>query len=653
MLGQPTLNLGDSFYLRLDTANDPLTATLTARSINPVSTGLYSLGDGYLVGALDWERINSNTGAIVRVQGLGTTSATSIGTNSSALGCTVQAGNASSTAYIDIGGHSGGLAINTCLAAAAFAASTAANQTCTIEILGTSGTNFGSAVNVLGSAANAIARIQFTDQSSGSMNLGSALIETTSTLAEVIISGDGVFNAGNCRDLGGTITLSADSVVNLGTVLGGTLTISGDSSFNFGTIEATGSAIISGIGSYSMARISTGALDIQGAGCLNLGSIDDSGSTITLVGNNVQNSMSVTGGADVTASVAALGAYIRGVATDNATVSLTGAGSVVQGYFLGRATTTITSSGIGASITATVDRTLAATTPGAVTITSSATGAVVIGAITSNGGGGTGTATLRAVAPGAIAMGSIPVTTSAACTIEALSSGSFVGGVCFTGTARSAGAGSFVWGYVNGTNALIQASGNGSFSHGRVNSTSATISAIGAGSFAGGDVAVATTTISSTGAGAFAHGVAGAVGNVISAGGNGSFAVGDSTAGLISASGVNTAQFGPGTNSIASSCQIGNTTGGTGLWLLAGGVPGAPVNGQIWKTVTTGRVSLRSAGQTISLYQQGAAGASGWVTGGAANAVQDLDTFTGGTGATAYTIGDIVAALKTIGLIAA
>ncbi len=50
------------------------------------------------------------------------------------------------------------------------------------------------------------------------------------------------------------------------------------------------------------------------------------------------------------------------------------------------------------------------------------------------------------------------------------------------------------------------------------------------------------------------------------------------------------------------------------------------------------------------VVQQTASGASGYASVGG-SAVSDADTFTGGTGATAYTIGDIIKALKNYGLL--
>ncbi len=61
--------------------------------------------------------------------------------------------------------------------------------------------------------------------------------------------------------------------------------------------------------------------------------------------------------------------------------------------------------------------------------------------------------------------------------------------------------------------------------------------------------------------------------------------------------------------------------------------------------------SLVSAYDASPLAQHSATGQTAGFTAGAGTAVLDDSTFTGGTGSTAYTIGDVVKALKNFGLI--
>lgn len=64
---------------------------------------------------------------------------------------------------------------------------------------------------------------------------------------------------------------------------------------------------------------------------------------------------------------------------------------------------------------------------------------------------------------------------------------------------------------------------------------------------------------------------------------------------------------------------------------------------------TTDLISFYAA---TPLAQQGATGNTTTVTAGSTTAVYTNTTFSGGTGTTAYTVGDIVLALKKLGLIA-
>jgi hypothetical protein len=227
---------------------------------------------------------------------------------------------------------------------------------------------------------------------------------------------------------------------------------------------------------------------------------------------------------------------------------------------------------------------------------------LVQGGVTT-GAAGTGAVTFRATGTGSLAQGAIEVIGSGAVTLEAIGTGAFAGGICFAGTLRASGAGSVAYGYVTGTTGQLLSGGFGSFAHGAVDGTGSVINANGNGAFAGGYCP--NGNMGATASGAFAHGLC-AGGNFLSATAAGAFAVGDSTSGNILATAANSAQFGVGTNAVATSLQVGNAGTSTGVWLVGSGVPGAPVDGQIWKTVTTNIVSARSAGQTINLFRQAA-----------------------------------------------
>jgi len=75
---------------------------------------------------------------------------------------------------------------------------------------------------------------------------------------------------------------------------------------------------------------------------------------------------------------------------------------------------------------------------------------------------------------------------------------------------------------------------------------------------------------------------------------------------------------------------------------------------------TTGTKIGTSTSQKLGFYnatpvaQQATTGTTaGWTIGAGSNGLKDTSTFTGNTGSTAYTVGDIVLALKNLGLLAA
>lgn len=731
MLGYPFIALDNGTYLRLDTTNGPLTGDLGTESLTPTTNSFYNLGSD----SFHWLRFWSDHAEIVRVAGAGTL-ASNIGLRSSALGCTVLA-VATAAATLDAGNLAGSVTTN--LAAAAWAAFP--GDTATIEMLGTSGTNFGSAVTIQGPGA-ATGRITFINGASGSMNFGSCLPEST-TPAIISIEGDGVFNFGNCRTDGGTITLSGATSVNFGTLLGGTLTIGGESSFNMGTVEGGATMTIGGDGSYNLARIGVGTLNIAGDGCFNVGAIEDSGSTITLSGNKAQSLMSVTGGADVSVSGGTVSTFCRGLATAAATIALTASGTSVLGYYLGRAVTNVTASAVGASITGTVDLTAATSTPGTVTMTANAIGANILGTI-ATAAAGLGASTMTAGGVGASLFGAISLEGTATATMNSSGVGSLTAGACLSGSISTTGDGGFTQAYTSGGGtvlvsglaakaitactitgtgtAAVTSSGTGNVVIGycRILSGAAATAALTTGvavgsiligtvsggggvdttirSSAQGSIVIAYAarsgatpslveatataaiiigaanagtlsatqtgayvrayvtgggTVTSTNSGAEASGrcIGGTItsgglaslatgyaptSTTISSTGNASIAQGDATGGNISATVANAIQFGPGTNSVVSSLQVGDSAGGTGVWLLGGGVPGAPVNGQLWKTVTTNRMTIQSAGQTINLYRQSAYTLT-YATATTTHAARTAVTLTGNAGGTGNT----------------
>ncbi len=200
--------------------------------------------------------------------------------------------------------------------------------------------------------------------------------------------------------------------------------------------------------------------------------------------------------------------------------------------------------------------------------------------------------------------------------------GSFLGGYSY-GFAQidvtSSGQGSFVQGFFSGTNtnafSVMRATAAGAFAQGAIANNSAltsTLEAIAAGAFAQGHVA-GEGTIRASGFGAFAQGRAAGGGmieatfpgsfahglgltNDIRASGNGAFAIGDATAGDIIASGANSCQFGPGTNTLADTFQIGD--GGI-RFKGTTGAPSALQNGDIW--VASGYLYFRTNGVSVKM----------------------------------------------------
>ncbi len=184
----------------------------------------------------------------------------------------------------------------------------------------------------------------------------------------------------------------------------------------------------------------------------------------------------------------------------------------------------------------------------------------------------------------------------------------------------SSGQGSFVQGFFNANLAnnfaVMRATGAGAFAQGAIaNGASAvtgTIESISSGTFAQGHVVSGGTIranspgafaqgrannkdIIASGQGSFAHGRAQSSGDII-ASGHGSLAIGDAAAGDIVASAINSCQFGPGTNALADTFQIGN--GGV-RFKGTTGAPSALQNGDIW--VASGYLYFRTNGVSVKM----------------------------------------------------
>jgi hypothetical protein len=178
--------------------------------------------------------------------------------------------------------------------------------------------------------------------------------------------------------------------------------------------------------------------------------------------------------------------------------------------------------------------------------------------------------------------------------IEASSSGCFATGyAAFNGKIESINAGDHAHGTAKGTGGHIYSTGGGSFAMGDVyggvieargnggnlaggSCRYGVISALNEGCFSWGRIN-GPYIIESSARGAWAGGYADTA--HIYATGEGSFAFGSALSTNITASSVNSVQFGPGTNALAHSLQVGSA----GIRFKGtAGAPGAPQNGDMW-----------------------------------------------------------------------
>lgn len=279
-------------------------------------------------------------------------------------------------------------------------------------------------------------------------------------------------------------------------------------------------------------------------------------------------------GSGSTVIASALGSQAHGAANAGGDITATGAGAFANGYTYG----SIVASGLGAFAGG-------ASSPfaGTQSIVASSKGGFAHGYVRENGlitasgvglgafahgstRGGTIQATQKgAHAGGYVQDGLISAEHTAAfargsCSgngiIKASGPPSFVNGRCHAGRLYATTVGSFASGYVSGNNLTkLTSEGIGSTAFGRAYGGSSVITSSGNGSFATGN-AFNAGVITASGDGSFAAGHTNNAGS-ITAVADGAFAFGAADTAAITASAANSTQFGPGTNNVANSLQVG------------------------------------------------------------------------------------------------
>lgn len=254
-------------------------------------------------------------------------------------------------------------------------------------------------------------------------------------------------------------------------------------------------------------------------------------------------------------------------------------------------------------------------TSGSATISTAGNGVIALGSVTTSNASAVGL--ISASGSGSFVCGRVSQSVAGTGTIQSNSVGSFVSGDSqFGGTLESVSVsnGSFVQGYsisgavlrctgafggfaqgsVSGAGSQIIASAAGALARGYVNVAGGKILASAIGSIAIGANQFLPQTIQASGSGAFAGGYA-LIGS-ITATQNGSFAWGYTGAAAIAATANNAVQFGEGTNNVANSLQVGNTT--NGVRLQAAGTTSTTA-GSLWCDGTN--LLVRSGGANLSL----------------------------------------------------
>lgn len=258
----------DTGYLRIDGSNS-MAFALTADTHEAYDIGVDEDDQ--------WGRLFCQTAAITNKIGAGTEAVT-VGSESSAIGCLLDARNAADFATLTVDPTAGSaIAVATTLSTNVGIA----GQTAQVLMTGIGGVNFGSAVEILtGSAITA--SISFAG-SIGMVNFGS-VVPTGSNNGTITLSGTGGFNFGSVDGAAGTIVISGTSCFNTGRIDDGTITVGGAQNFNTGAVEGGGSTTLSGTSDFNTGGVDSGTISITGDQCTNFGGISNSGS-ITMTGD--------------------------------------------------------------------------------------------------------------------------------------------------------------------------------------------------------------------------------------------------------------------------------------------------------------------------------------------------------------------------------
>jgi hypothetical protein len=247
----------------------------------------------YNLGAEDeqYDQLWSRTLRSVYVAGLGSTTV-DIADGSNIAGCSVIAADVGSTATLQIqpiGGTSSAMCNATTVQAGA------SGTTAEVILDGIGGVNSGSSLAHLG-GPSITASIRVAGR--GNNNTG-AVIPLSTVDGYIIMLGDGCTNSGTVNSDGGTIQLLGVACSNHAGVDGGSISLEGLQNHNFGATTGAGSSI-SATGDYILntgPSSSAGTIDLQGDNVTNFGAVSDSGSVMTVTGSQVIVGASVAGGA--------------------------------------------------------------------------------------------------------------------------------------------------------------------------------------------------------------------------------------------------------------------------------------------------------------------------------------------------------------------